>query len=228
MVCASCGFHTPPEMRFCGNCGARLVDASHAPAPAAAPSYAGQVPLDGAPAADPETLGILTGADLIERFRKAGLEASGQRRNVTVLFVDLSGYTQLSERLPDEELYELVQKFIRLLVNDVHRYEGMVDKLTGDGLMALFGAPIAHENNAERAIRCALDMAADVARLGEELGMQGYVLRIHAGITLRSVIRSTWPAAWKNPLRQAVSWPVKAYTARPAACLILSPCLRCP
>ena len=130
----------------------------------------------------------MTGSDLLERFRQAGLEASGQRRSVTILFVDLSGYTSLSEQLDDEELYSLVQKFIRLLVNDVYKYEGMVDKLTGDGLMALFGAPIAHENNAERAMRSAMDMMADVARLSHELDLHGHELRIHIGLNAGTVI----------------------------------------
>ncbi len=152
-VCTQCDFQNPSGMRFCGNCGTRLTEEFPQPQEL---NKGFQEPGKSASNADPEILGVMTGFDLLDRFRKAGLEASGQRRSVTVLFVDLSDYTRLSEELPDEELYELVQKFIRLLVSDVFKYEGMVDKLTGDGLMALFGAPIAHENNAERAIRAAV------------------------------------------------------------------------
>lgn len=163
-------------MRFCGNCGSRL---SEAPAPSNAS-------LSGVPG---QPLGILVGSDLLERFRLAGLEAVGQRRRVTVLFADLSGYTALAERLDSDDLYELVQKFIRLLVEDVNRYEGMVDKIIGDGLMALFGAPIAHENNAERAVRAALDMQASVARLSQELkGQLGVDLQMHIGLNAGTVI----------------------------------------
>lgn len=184
-VCTDCGFHNPPGMRFCGNCGKRLSEA----APQTIESMP-TLPADTTRQAiiSPEQLGVLTGADLLERFRQAGLEASGQRRSVTVLFVDLSGFTYLSELLGDEELYELVQKFIRVLVNDVYKYEGMVDKLTGDGLMALFGAPIAHENNAERALRSALNMLADVDQLSSELDLHGNTLRIHVGLNAGSVI----------------------------------------
>ncbi len=183
-TCPNCGFHNPPGMRFCGNCGTRLPEDL---------SQAGSLRLPATdvstkPVIAPEQLGVMTGADLLERFRQAGLEASGQRRSVTVLFVDLSGYTHLSEELNDEALYELIQKFIRLLVNDVYKYEGMVDKLTGDGLMALFGAPIAHENNAERALRAALDMMTDVANLSRELNLRGQDLRIHVGLNSGSVI----------------------------------------
>ncbi len=164
-------------MRFCGNCGTRLTE----DLPAA--------PSTPAPQSSSKEVGALMGADLMERFRRAGLEAAGQRRNVTILFVDISGFTQLSKRLEDEVLYEFVRLYIDRLANDVYKYDGMVDKFTGDGLMALFGAPIAHENNAELALRCALDMQADVARLSHELKDQlGGELHVHIGLNAGSVI----------------------------------------
>lgn len=129
------------------------------------------------------------GTDLLKRFHEAGLEAAGQRRNVTVLFVDLSDYTRLSQQLDTEDLYEIIQQVIQVLANDVFKYEGMVDKFTGDGLMALFGAPIAHENNAELAIRAALDMQDDMANLSRKLREQiGGELKIHIGIHSGPVI----------------------------------------
>ncbi|MBN2047526.1 MAG: tetratricopeptide repeat protein [Anaerolineaceae bacterium] len=172
--CKACGFHNPPGMRYCGACGTLLSTAA---------------PPDQSPGLS-EQLGTMMGSDLLERFRQAGLEASGQRRNVTVLFVDLSGFTPLSESLEPDVLYELVQKFIRVLADDVYKYEGMVDKLTGDGLMALFGAPIAYENNTERAMRAALDMLEDVRRLSLQLSeeLNGHELHIHVGINDGSVI----------------------------------------
>lgn len=131
----------------------------------------------------------MVGADLLERFRRAGLEAAGQRRNVTVLFADISGYTHLSEQMDSEDLYDLVQKFISILADDVYKYEGMVDKFTGDGLMALFGAPIAHENNAELAVRSAVDMLADVSRLALEMRERvGADIHVHIGLHTGSVI----------------------------------------
>jgi len=135
-------------MRFCGNCGTRLVQTA-----ASLPS--GEVVEQGA----------MIGANLRERFLQAGLEAAGQRRDVTVMFVDLANYTGLSTQMDTEEVYYLIQQYARLLANQVYKYEGMVDKYTGDGLMALFGAPIAHENNAERAVRAALDMQVAFEKL---------------------------------------------------------------
>ncbi len=177
--CRNCGFVNPPNMRFCGNCGLRLMATGILPAiePVAEPESANQ-------------FGELVGADLLDRFRQAGLEAAGQRRQVTVLFVDLSGYTHLSEQLNDsEQLYELVQRCTKMFANDVYKYDGMVDKFTGDGLMALFGAPIAHENSAELAIRAALDMQTDLETLSAELiGRLGSDLKAHIGLHSGSVV----------------------------------------
>ncbi|MEI7849862.1 MAG: adenylate/guanylate cyclase domain-containing protein, partial [Chloroflexota bacterium] len=134
-------------------------------------------------------LGAMIGADLLDRFRQAGLEAAGQRRQVTVLFVDLTGYTHLSEKIDGEELYDLVQTCSKTFANDVYKYDGMVDKFTGDGLMALFGAPIAHENNAELAIRAALDMQTDLQAISQDLKERlGLEITAHIGLNSGSVI----------------------------------------
>jgi predicted ATPase/class 3 adenylate cyclase len=132
---------------------------------------------------------VLMGPNLLERFQLAGLEARGQRRSVTVLFADLSGYTALSQEIDSEELYDLVQRFIPMLAEEVYKHEGMVDKIIGDGLMALFGAPISHENNAERALRAALDMQERITVLSEELkGRINFELKLHIGLHSGTVI----------------------------------------
>ncbi len=165
-------------MRFCGNCGLRLL------ATGMLPAIEHQSEVEAS-----NKLGAMIGADLLDRFRQAGLEAAGQRRQVTVLFVDLSGYTHLSEKIESEELYDLVQQCSKMFANDVYKYDGMVDKFTGDGLMALFGAPIAHENNAELAIRAALDMQTDLAALSETLKEKlGSEIKAHIGLNSGSVI----------------------------------------
>jgi len=163
-------------MRYCGNCGARLAqDLAAIPA--------GSSPVSSQP------MGEMVGADLLERFRRAGLEARGQRRNVTVLFADMSGYTGLSEQLDNEDVFDLIQQFIHMLVEHVYTYEGFVDKLTGDGIMAIFGAPIAYENNAERAVRSALDMQANLAKLSQDAQLRfGIDLRMRIGLNAGSVI----------------------------------------
>jgi class 3 adenylate cyclase/tetratricopeptide (TPR) repeat protein len=169
-------------MRFCGNCGTRLgatgvLDSASAVEP-------------GDLSALPEQVGVMMGADLLERFRKAGLEAAGQRRNVTLLFADISGFTNLSQRLDYEELYVLVQQFDTLMARSIYKFEGMVDKFIGDGIMAIFGAPIAQENSAEMAIRAALDMQAQMAVFNGEFQERypNVDLRLHIGLHCGTVI----------------------------------------
>ena len=163
-------------MKFCGNCGSRLVvEDGQDPTIASRP-----------PAAE---IGVLVGSDLKERFYQAGLESAGQRRTVTVLFADLCDYTGLSTQVDDEVLYDIIQRYIEMLAEKVYQFEGMVDKITGDGLMALFGAPIALENPAERAVRAALEMQAGLVQLNRQLEESiGERLHMHWGLNRGSVI----------------------------------------
>lgn len=172
-LCNACGFNNPPGMRFCGNCGARLSNGESV----------AQAPVN------TTNLGVMMGADLIARFREAGLQAAGQRRNVTVLFVDLTDYTRLSETIDSEDLYEIIQQYINILVSSVYKFDGMVDKIVGDGLMALFGAPIGHENNAELAVLSALDMQAGLDLLNQELSHRlDHELQMHIGLHTGTVV----------------------------------------
>ena len=165
-------------MRFCGNCGLRLLTTGM--------MVSSEHLVD---SESPSKLGVMIGADLLDRFRQAGLEAAGQRRQVTVLFVDLSEFTHISQHIDSEELYDLVQQCSKMFANNVYKYDGIVDKFTGDGLMALFGAPIAHENNVELAIRSALDMQADLAVLSDSLEDRiGSRIKAHIGLNSGSVI----------------------------------------
>ena len=219
-LCASCGFNNPPGMRFCGNCGTRLADAP-------SPQPEQKTTLDAAAS----NLGVMMGADLADRFRQAGLAATGQRRNVTVLFADLSGYTALSGRIDSEDLYELVQQYVRLLSHNVYKYEGIVDKLTGDGVMALFGAPISHENNAERAVRAALDMQTDLMQLNRQLRSQIGMASDHRPLSIaieaastskpRLLGKSAKPSSSAVWLRSQ-AWTRRALRAVSISCLSLS------
>ncbi len=131
----------------------------------------------------------MIGADLAERLHRAGVEATGQRRNVTILFADITGFTALSERVDSETIYNMIQEFVRVLSADVYKYEGVVDKITGDGLMAIYGAPISYENNAERAVRSALDMQNDLFELRRTLQKEiGFDLAVRIGLHSGSVI----------------------------------------
>lgn len=126
--CASCGSENPVGNRFCGSCGAALPGSSGAPVPAA----------ERAPAASPVPL--------------------EERRVATVLFADLSGFTELSGRTDPEDVRAFVDACMELLGEVIERYGGFVDKVIGDAVMAVWGVPTSREDHAERAVRAALDM----------------------------------------------------------------------
>jgi class 3 adenylate cyclase len=126
--------------------------------------------------------------DLADKMRASG-HIEGERRQVTVLFADVSGFTSLSERLDPEVVTDLTNAVLRELAEAIYQHEGTIDKFIGDAVMALFGAPVAHEDDPERALRAALAMRERQERLGrrwqERLGQS---LPLHIGIHTGKVI----------------------------------------
>jgi class 3 adenylate cyclase/tetratricopeptide (TPR) repeat protein len=111
----------------------------------------------------------------------------GERRQVTVLFADLTGFTQMSSELGAEATHELLNRYFETADAIVARCGGRVDKHIGDNVMAVFGAPVAHADDPERAVRAALDIHAAVSRLGRDLGR---ALSAHIGIASGQVVAS--------------------------------------
>ena len=138
LACASCGTELKPTAKFCLKCGASTVATVPAPKPAArrVADYT------------PKHL-----ADKILQFKSA---LEGERKQVTVLFADIQGSMQLATQLDPEQWHALLERYFAILADAVHRFEGTVNQYTGDGIMALFGAPIAHEDHAQRACYAAL------------------------------------------------------------------------
>src|SRR5688572_29179364 len=161
MDCPSCGATNPEAKRFCGDRGAALVAAAAAPPPSG---------YDAVPLARPSAITELP---------------KGERRQVTVLFADLSGYTALSRELDAEELHALAGRFFDAVDAVVEGYGGAVDKHIGDCVMAVFGAPVAHGNDAERAVRAALDIQRRIPALADA---RGRPLRVHVGIASGQVV----------------------------------------
>jgi len=129
---------------------------------------------------------------LLEKVLLSEDEVVGERRYVTVLFSDIVGFTTLSAQLDAEEVFLLMNNCFRLLVEQVYRFGGSVDKFIGDGLMALFGAPVAHENDPERAVRAALEMQKAITRFSREMKPKlGRPLELRIGITTGDVIAGT-------------------------------------
>ena len=115
--------------------------------------------------------------------------AGSERREVTVVFVDATDFTATSSRLDVEDVYLFIDEALKLLADVVAEYEGTIDKFTGDGLMALFGAPLAHEDDAERAVRAAWEMQRVIRPFRERLRAQhGFEFRIRIGVHTGEVI----------------------------------------
>ena len=139
--CPTCGQPVPAGSKFCSQCGARLSES--------------QLPRA---ASIRQALRALMPTSLATKINAAAVEITGERREVTVLFLDMANFTATAHVLDSEDIYLLTDEAMRLLAEVVYKYEGIIDKYTGDGLMALFGAPVAHENDPERAVRAALEM----------------------------------------------------------------------
>jgi class 3 adenylate cyclase/tetratricopeptide (TPR) repeat protein len=150
-ACPSCATENPDDARFCMSCGstlARICPSCGAPAPEEA-----RFCMSCGSVLDP-------GATATPVAPPAADAPPEERRQVTVLFADLSGYTAVAERMDPEAVKSLVDRALRRLGEEVVRFGGTVDKYIGDNVMALFGAPVAHEDDAERAVRAALSMQA--------------------------------------------------------------------
>jgi len=106
---------------------------------------------------------------LADKIRQSKAAVEGERKQVTVLFADVKGSMELAEALDPEAFSKIMSKFFAILTDGVERFEGFVDKFTGDGIMALFGAPIAHEDHAQRACYAALHLKDEIARYATEL-----------------------------------------------------------
>jgi class 3 adenylate cyclase/tetratricopeptide (TPR) repeat protein len=175
--CPACGKQLPAEARFCDECG-RSLAAPAPPAPSPAPADA-----------DPRAY---TPPHLAEKILQDRAKLAGERRTVTVLFADAVGSTALGERLDEEAVYDIMRRAVALMLEAVHRYEGTVTQFRGDGVMALFGAPIAHEDAARRAVAAALAMQRALTEYaGAVEERHGLRLQFRVGLNTGPVVVGT-------------------------------------
>src|SRR5262247_1368819 len=170
-TCANCGASLSPTAKFCSECAHPAAP----PAPSTASRFAG------AEAYTPRHLAekILTS--------KAALE--GERKQVTVLFCDIVDSSRLAERLDPEAMHEVMDQALRLMAEAVHRYEGTVNQFLGDGLMALFGAPMALEDHALRGVQAALAIRETLSGYSEQLKhARGVDLQLRFGLNTGLVV----------------------------------------
>ncbi len=177
--CGRCGAEAEPGDRFCADCGSPISEASP-PAPAA--EQISEAACSDAAATSPPIDPPL-GAAASNSSPVAANFARAERKQVTVMFCDLVGSTALAERLDPEDFRELLDQYLEIAIRAVHHFEGMVNQLAGDGFMALFGAPLAHENDAQRAVLAALEIQTALGRLDRELrARRGIRLQARIGI----------------------------------------------
>jgi len=126
---------------------------------------------------------------LAQKISSVGKQIEGERRNVTVLFSDISGFTAIAEKLDPEHVYEFIDSTLKAFTEEIYKHEGTIDKVMGDGVMALFGAPIAHEDDPARAIRAALGMQDALKRINADLEPRlGISLRVRIGLHTGTVV----------------------------------------
>jgi class 3 adenylate cyclase/tetratricopeptide (TPR) repeat protein len=168
MTCANCGSENAPGRRFCGECGRPLTV---------------ECPVCGA-ANDPVKFCGQCGSPLggnVQPATASTLEApTSERRLVSVLFADLVGFTTQSEQHDSDEVRDMLGRYFDTCRTLIARYGGTVEKFIGDAVMAVWGTPVAQEDDAERAVRTALDLVQAVAELGREVGWPD--LRVRAGV----------------------------------------------
>jgi class 3 adenylate cyclase/tetratricopeptide (TPR) repeat protein len=171
LLCTACGFANEPGEKFCGGCGIPLTTAPHTPEPRISPPQA------------------YTPSHLTDKILAARPALSGERKQVTVLFADLKDSTELIRGLDPEAAQQLLDPAIHHMMDAVHRFEGTVNQVLGDGIMALFGAPIAHEDHALRACYAALAMQAAMRAYTDEVRRtRGLELRTRVGLNSGEVV----------------------------------------
>src|SRR5271154_5946006 len=166
-ACPKCAHPNAPDARFCAECAAALSsDASKSSARTSSPSSVRIA----SESSDPDI-------------------AEGERKTVTALFADIKGSTELEQDLDPEEARAIVDPALKLMINEVRRYDGYVVQSTGDGIFALFGAPLAHEDHPQRALYAALRMQEDVKRYAEKLRAEkGVNLQVRVGANTGEVV----------------------------------------
>lgn len=158
-ICPACGFACSPAAKFCSECGARL-------------------------AGDPIKIATTSGGKAVQASPPETEGAQAERRQLTVLFCDLVGSTEMSSRLDPEDLREVIGAYHRCVAETTAAFDGFVARYMGDGALVYFGYPQGHEDNAERAIRAALALLANI----RDLSVQGQELRARIGVATGLVI----------------------------------------
>jgi class 3 adenylate cyclase/tetratricopeptide (TPR) repeat protein len=182
MKCPKCQFENPNGLKFCNECGQKLTiicpscNAVNQPGSKFCGDCGHNLTLPSEPTR--KELSFDEKLEKIQKYLPKGItekilsqrdKIEGEKRQVTVIFCDMKGFTPLSEKLGPEAMYAMMDEVYEILIHRVHAYEGTVNEMTGDGVMALFGAPIAVEDAPQRALRSAMSIHREMTRFNEKL-----------------------------------------------------------
>ncbi len=171
LICPECGNENSPENNFCNKCAHDLRVPEEAP------------PVD---YSEPQSYTPKYLADKILTTRSS---LEGERKLVTVLFADVANYTSISEKIDPEEIHQIMDGCFKILMGEIHKSEGTINQFTGDGVMALFGAPIAHEDHAQRACHAGLSIQKAMQEYGKSLKRQrGVNFQMRIGLNSGPVV----------------------------------------
>jgi class 3 adenylate cyclase/predicted ATPase len=166
IACTDCGHKVGTGAKFCDECGTRLASSSQDD----------EMILELQPSRTPS---------VESKYLPSRKQMKGERKNVTILFSDISGFTQMSEKLDPEEVINLINSCFDTLTEIIYRYEGTVDKYMGDCIIALFGAPVAHEDDPERAVKAAMEIMEALEELRKTLSIP---INMHVGLNTGLVV----------------------------------------
>jgi len=169
-ICPECNFLNPLHFKFCGDCGHDLSQPEEA------------VPID---FDQPQSY---TPKHLADKILTTRSSIEGERKFVTVLFADVANYTSMADKLDPEEVHQVMDGCFKILMEEIHRFEGTINQFTGDGVMALFGAPLAHEDHVQRACYAALSIQDIIESYGKKLKKDGIDFKMRIGLNTGPVI----------------------------------------
>ena len=196
MKCPECEFDNREGAKFCKNCGTKLKLAC----PKCNSVLTGnsifcdecgydlRKPVKVYPVdySEPQ---IYTPKFLAEKILTTRSSIEGERKLVTVLFADVANYTAISEKLDPEEVHQIMDGCFKILMDEIHKYEGTINQFTGDGIMALFGAPVAHEDHAQRACYAALSVQKSILEYSDKINKDlGIDFKMRIGINSGLVV----------------------------------------
>jgi class 3 adenylate cyclase/tetratricopeptide (TPR) repeat protein len=214
--CPGCGFENPPQFKFCGECGVSLMPASEDTAnakPTPSNARSSQSPLQSSVRVTPE--------------RPAPEVSGGERKTVTALFADIKGSMDLMENLDPEEARAIIDPALKLMIDAVHRYDGYIVQSTGDGIFALFGAPVAHEDHPQRGLYAALRVQEEMGRYSAELRAAGNPpVEIRIGLNTGEVvvrsIRTDDAHTEYTPIGHSTSLAARMQTLAPTGSIVIT------